>query len=174
MAVWSMRVPANVSELRWQVSQVGTKVGMCLEGMPGARVPLWQAPHARGVPCKRPLMWQLVHSTVIWAPVSGKPVLKWSKRDVPCWARRAVERDIKSTNIPPTMVGNHADTVLKRGEVHIVRRRAPEQRPAGDALGSSFARRCEGPPCSARSVFAGEAAPLLNFDPPSLRFSRRA
>ena len=51
--------------------------------MPGAKVPLWQAAQARGVPCKRPLMWQLAHSTVIWLPVSGKPVLKWSKWVVP-------------------------------------------------------------------------------------------
>jgi hypothetical protein len=40
--LWFMRAPANVTVLRWQVSQ-GAVVGMCVVGFPSAFTPLWQA-----------------------------------------------------------------------------------------------------------------------------------
>jgi hypothetical protein len=40
--LWFMRAPANVTVLRWQVSQ-GAIVGICFAGLPSAFTPLWQA-----------------------------------------------------------------------------------------------------------------------------------
>ena len=39
--VWSMRAPAKVTVLLWQVSQDAV-VAICVTGLPSAVVPLWQ------------------------------------------------------------------------------------------------------------------------------------
>ncbi|PKM46487.1 MAG: hypothetical protein CVV05_02080 [Gammaproteobacteria bacterium HGW-Gammaproteobacteria-1] len=66
------------SELMWQLSQAA-RVCTCLAGAALACTDpplLWQLAHCRGVPLNTPRTWQLLHSTLMWAPVSGKPVMK--------------------------------------------------------------------------------------------------
>jgi hypothetical protein len=47
--LWFMRAPANVTVLRWQVSQ-GAVVGICFVGLPSAFTPLWQAAQPDVIP----------------------------------------------------------------------------------------------------------------------------
>ena len=43
----------------------------------------WQKAQRLGVPLKIPREWQLSQSALSWAPLSGKPVEKWSKLLLP-------------------------------------------------------------------------------------------
>ena len=70
-------------------------------GLPPAVEPSWQIAQARGVPINRPPVWHDAHSTPECPPLSGNPVLVWSKLlKVNCCARAditAVETTTRST-----------------------------------------------------------------------------
>ena len=66
VVVWQFSQSFVIPALRW--------LGTCA----ALKFVRWQLLQAVGVPVK-PLVWQLEHSTVLCAPVSGKCVFEWSK-----------------------------------------------------------------------------------------------
>ena len=73
-------------------------------------------------------MWQLTQSTVMWEPIKGKPVLKWSKCEVPCWARDVLVGH--SASIMPSTASSHARAAPRRKDRMARGRQAGEQHPA--------------------------------------------
>lgn len=63
--------------VEWQVSQFAS-VRICDDDLPSARTELWQSEQTLGVPSNFASAWQDLHSASACAPVSGKPVWKWS------------------------------------------------------------------------------------------------
>ena len=90
---WLKRAPLKDCVL-WQLSQACLLrlTGMWLTGKTTLarenREPaVWQVWQSLGVPLNTPLLWQDSQRRVLCAPLSGKPVLKWSNRAGVVWAR---------------------------------------------------------------------------------------
>ena len=60
----------------------------------------WQATHRVGVPLNTPPVWQLSQLASEWAPLSGKPVEKWSKPDLTAaaWPTIGAVAEINTNN----------------------------------------------------------------------------
>lgn len=81
----------------WQLAQVCCVglTGMCLGGMttPDRALLVWQVWQSRGVPLNIPFWWHDSQRSAACEPVSGKPVLKWSKRVAVCaWPKAGISK----------------------------------------------------------------------------------
>ncbi|OIN93270.1 MAG: hypothetical protein AUJ20_04740 [Comamonadaceae bacterium CG1_02_60_18] len=100
--------PVNVLAV-WQLSQAAA-VGKCVADLvmllPAKAAPaVWQVTQSRGVPLNTPLTWQDSHLAVVCAPVSGKPVFKWSKSRPAPWAMATAAKTVRTQAKTPRNTG---------------------------------------------------------------------